>query len=83
VNAVRPALPALAAVTAGSRDGFLTTLQVALTALELRDPRSVAAALIAFTEGVLLDQVRAGTPVLGATALRAILLAILLCGRRT
>jgi DNA-binding transcriptional regulator YbjK len=75
--------PALAAVTAESRDRFLATLRAALSALELRDPATVSAALIAFTEGVLLDQARAGKPVLGAAALRATLLAILQSSGKT
>jgi DNA-binding transcriptional regulator YbjK len=69
--------PSLAAVTAESRKRFVATLDGALRVLKLPDPANVAAALIAFTEGVLLDQARAGKPVLGARPLRKTLLAIL------
>jgi hypothetical protein len=56
---------------------FLATLHQVLRALKLRDPANVAAALIAFTEGLLLDQARAGRRVLGSGPLRKTLLAIL------
>jgi DNA-binding transcriptional regulator YbjK len=69
--------PALAAVTSESRKRFQATLREALRALKLRDPANVAAALIAFTEGLLLDQARAGRRVLGPGPLRKTLLAIL------
>jgi DNA-binding transcriptional regulator YbjK len=69
--------PALAAVTSESRKRFQATLHEALRALKLRDPSNVAAALIAFTEGLLLDQARAGRRVLGSGPLRKTLLAIL------
>jgi DNA-binding transcriptional regulator YbjK len=70
--------PSLAAVTSESRARFLDTLREVLRTLEVRDPSLVAAALIAFTEGVLLDQARnGGKPILTRTALRTILLAIL------
>jgi DNA-binding transcriptional regulator YbjK len=69
--------PALAAVTAESRERFVATLHEALRVLKLPDPANVAAALIAFTEGVLLDQARAGKAMLGARPLRKTLLAIL------
>jgi DNA-binding transcriptional regulator YbjK len=69
--------PSLAAVTSESRMRFLATLHQVLRALKLRDPANVAAALIAFTEGLLLDQARAGRRVLGSGPLRKTLLAIL------
>src|SRR5208282_6001458 len=69
--------PALAAVTSESRKRFLATLHEVLRALKLRDPANIAAALIAFTEGLLLDQARAGRRVLGSGPLRKTLLAIL------
>jgi hypothetical protein len=69
-------------VTSESRDRFLATVRAALSALELRDPDAVAAALIAFSEGILLDQAHAGKPVLSARALRATLLAILRSSQR-
>jgi hypothetical protein len=53
------------------------TLHEALRVLELPDPTNLAAALIAFTEGVLLDQARVGKPALGPRSLRKTLLAIL------
>ena len=69
--------PELAAVTSESRDRFLVTLRAELTTLQVRDPNRVAAALIAFTEGVLLDQARGGKPTLDKAAIRATLRAIL------
>ena len=69
--------PSLAAVTAQSRKRFVATLHEALRMLNLPDPANLAAALIAFTEGLLLDQARAGKPVLRARPLRRTLLAIL------
>jgi DNA-binding transcriptional regulator YbjK len=69
--------PALAAVTSESRERFLAILDTVLKVLKLRDPANVAAALIGFTEGVLLDQARVGKPLLAPKPLRKILLAIL------
>jgi DNA-binding transcriptional regulator YbjK len=70
--------PGLAAVTSESRARFVDTLREVLRTLKVRDPSLVAAALIAFTEGVLLDQARSGgKPILKRPALRTILLAIL------
>jgi DNA-binding transcriptional regulator YbjK len=70
--------PALAAVTSESRSRFLDTLREVLRALKVRDPSLVAAALIAFTEGILLDQARnGGKPILNRLALRTVLRAIL------
>ena len=69
--------PTLAAVTSESRERFLAILENLLKVLKLRDPANVAAALIGFTEGVLLDQARVGKPLLGPKPLRRTLLAIL------
>lgn len=72
--------PALRAIVERQRQAFEDTMHDALATAGATRPRATARALIALMEGILLDTLRTGSPVLDAAELRNTVLAILQAG---
>ena len=69
--------PSLQALVRNQRKKFLSTIQDALERAGAKEPRSTAKAVIALIEGLLLDALRCGSPVLGPRELTRALRALL------
>jgi DNA-binding transcriptional regulator YbjK len=69
--------PSLQMLVRNQRGKFLSTLQDALERAGAAQPRSIAKVLIALVEGLLLDTLRTGSPVLGRRELTRVLRALL------
>jgi DNA-binding transcriptional regulator YbjK len=69
--------PSLQSLVSNQRKKFLATIRGALARAGAAEPHSTAKAILALIEGLMLDTLRAGTPVLKREELRRILRALL------